>query len=355
MSDRDLPLDVSEARLLRALSEELRERDVPDLDLDAIEEAVMARIAGEPATGSGAPRSARWAEPPPAPTPIPPARVGLGPRRLVAVGATLAALAAATWVIARGSRQTIPPPRPVETAAAAAGTPHTLVETGDAPATFAREGLASWTVEAKSRAEVRDEGDRILVRLDAGALTVDVVPQPVAERFVVVAGSTRVAVHGTKFRVVRGDDVEVEVERGVVVVGRVGEEGSYRLTAPSSERFTLEGRRATARPSGSDEPPRAPERAKAPPTAPPLGEPELRARVTAVAGDCFRESASRVAPNVHLTAHTTLTVTLGDRTSMSLDPPLAPDVTNCILSRLGGLRSSSARMLSVPLSLVARP
>lgn len=363
--DRDDELDVPEARVLRALSDEMRERELPEPDFDAMEAVVMARISREIVPGNATTGSFAAQTGPTLPAPVP-IEAAKKRRSLVPVAAGIFAVslaaAAAALFLGRAPAPPAPAPAPIASAEAPRPSAPTQVETGASPATFAREGLASWTVEANSRAEVRDEGDRIVVRLDAGAITVDVVPQKVVERFVVIAGSTRVAVHGTKFRVTRGEGVKVDVERGVVMVGRVGEQGVYRLPAPSSETFTLEGRKTAeaaeppqVKTAAQQKLPKTAASGAAPAVAPPVDEGTLRARGAAAATECFRESARRIGTNVHLTVDTTLTLVSGERVSVSFDPPISPAVTECVRERVAELRSKDARTVVVPLSLVARP
>lgn len=143
-----------------------------------------------------------------------------------------------------------------------------VVEAVEGPVRFGRGGVLSWTLSAGGRVRVvagvgQDEPRHVLA-LEAGALDVDVVPlerpstEPV-ERFVIEVDDASVAVHGTRFRVVRSSQgIVVDVTRGVVAVrGRLDAPGSgRRLEARQRGAFALDGggyRALPPREQGSDE------------------------------------------------------------------------------------------------------
>jgi hypothetical protein len=74
-----------------------------------------------------------------------------------------------------------------------------------------------------------------------------VVPQPRAETFAIEVERTRVAVHGTAFRVTReGSRARVQVFHGTVAVGepgRTAHDASWLLTGPDEGTFSLDGAR----------------------------------------------------------------------------------------------------------------
>ena len=131
-----------------------------------------------------------------------------------------------------------------------------VIESGDAPVTFARAGLAAWTLAPGSVARVRSMGHRggvgHTVALERGSIHAEVTPRDPAEglveAFAVEVGGTRVAVHGTAFSVtIEGDHVVVDVDHGAVAVGPVGNRGAttgHLLVGPSRAVFSLNGGRS---------------------------------------------------------------------------------------------------------------
>ncbi|HEY3233526.1 MAG TPA: FecR family protein [Polyangiaceae bacterium] len=255
-------------------------------------------------------------------------------------------------------------------------------------------GRATWTLEPNSKASVRSVGERITVQLHRGALVARVVPSPLAESFAVEVEQTRVAVHGTVFRVEReADSVMVEVREGTVVVGAVSSTGGHAwpLSAPSRGRFSLDGvlrsaaanvkpsesAQATAQPSAT-----VPSSVRAPPvyalpstpsSARASGKPaaaseptpavlaegqeRLQERPTigqiedgmsaflSIANRCLAErTQSSGSVQVSVSSTVVLTVTpQGNVTRMQFNPPLAPPVSACIASRIGGVSMAPSR------------
>ncbi len=106
-------------------------------------------------------------------------------------------------------------------------------------------GRARWTLEPHSTAFVSNAGEFLTVQLESGALSAAVVPHTKAETFAVEAGSTRVAVHGTAFRVERSADrVLVQVSEGTVAVEptQTHSDPSFLLRRDSRGNFGLDGR-----------------------------------------------------------------------------------------------------------------
>ncbi len=83
------------------------------------------------------------------------------------------------------------------------------------------KGRIAIRMEPGAMATLLDDGMRIRLSLERGAVAADVVPVPGGEPFAVDVGpGKRVAVHGTKLRVALvADAVEVAVAEGVAVVG----------------------------------------------------------------------------------------------------------------------------------------
>lgn len=107
------------------------------------------------------------------------------------------------------------------------------------------QGRARWTLEPHATAFVSNSGEYLTVQLESGALSAAVVPNPKPETFAVEAGGTRVAVHGTAFRVERsGDRVLVQVSEGTVAVEptQTHSDPSFLLRRDSRGSFALDGR-----------------------------------------------------------------------------------------------------------------
>lgn len=144
------------------------------------------------------------------------------------------------------------------------------VEASDQAVSFADAGHVRWTLSPDSRLVVRtpiggdaeaskpgaarrasalETGVGHVVKLERGSVRVEVQPDLVKNGLVdvlaVEAGHTRVAVHGTAFTVtLRGEEIVVEVEHGVVTVGPAGQRGAttgYQLSAGSRAAFSLDG------------------------------------------------------------------------------------------------------------------
>ena len=95
----------------------------------------------------------------------------------------------------------------------------TRLTAGNQPLVVEHLGRARWTLEPHATALVTDAGEFLTVKLESGALSAAVVPNPKPETFAVEVEGTRVAVHGTAFRVERvAERVQVEVSEGTVAV-----------------------------------------------------------------------------------------------------------------------------------------
>ena len=133
------------------------------------------------------------------------------------------------------------------------------IETNAEPIRFEVADAVRWTAGPRSIVEVRAVGDSSgvgqTVQLVRGELRAEVVPRPASEGLVeafgVEVGRTRVAVHGTAFRVVNeGESALVEVDHGAVAVGPVGHVGEttgHLLVGRSRARFSLDGGREAVR------------------------------------------------------------------------------------------------------------
>jgi ferric-dicitrate binding protein FerR (iron transport regulator) len=208
-----------------------------------------------------------------------------------------------------------------------------------------------WRLERGGRAKVTSTDGVVRVELERGSLLAEVVSSPRKETFVVEAAGTRVAVHGTAFRVALvGGRVDVSVQEGVVLVGPRDRPGSGRsISANQSSSFTLTGvpldaeRTATVRRSRPPVDRRdAPSTARPPelPLQPSIEEVEkLVGQVLEVGATCFH-SRTATANGVRVTANTTATLNAlpdGHLALAGLDPPLAPPVQSCFSDGIGKL------------------
>lgn len=239
-------------------------------------------------------------------------------------------------------------------------------------------GRAQWTLEPHSTAFVSNAGEFLTVQLESGALLAAVVPNTKAETFAVEAGGTRVAVHGTAFRVERrADRVIVQVSEGTVAVepAQTHSDPSFLLRRDSRGNFALDGRTGSVegnasvvvRKAGPEshreigalparQPPagrvlRSPAPvASAPPTAAsaePANEPVLPAEPLPLQPSisniesgvssamdlltgCFRKKAHSAGNRVSATTGMTLSVSeAGTVQSVTFSPPLEPAVEDC--------------------------
>lgn len=221
---------------------------------------------------------------------------------------------------------------------------------------------ASWTLSAGSIAHIKRGGDHIVVVLERGSVLASVTPSPTPERFAVEAGNTRVTVHGTIFRVTRATEgVSVEVQRGTVGIRAIeGGTDEVSLTAPSSAHFREDGT-IDERPRVSAPPPiakgaadvkvtnkvgsaPAPGSSRRRPTAPSA---EVRASVAPVieaVRRCFTERTEERG-DMHVSVQTILALQAlpsGKISAAVFQPPLAPNVEQCVAQRLAGMRLPSS-------------
>ncbi len=221
---------------------------------------------------------------------------------------------------------------------------------------------AHWTLLPDSRAVVTRNGSVIELDLQSGSVDVEVVPQPVAETFVVLAANVRVAVHGTKFRVTRASEhVEVTVSEGVVAVSRRDQTTPVRLAAPASGAFELDGTpRTLDRASASNEHPTPARHGALPgadraeshqpsaplPLEPSIGEVEAGvSRVLERTQGCF-ERHTAAQSGVQVSARTTIHFQVladGRIPSTTFDPPLAPNVQACADRAIRELRLAQSQ------------
>ena len=354
-----------EERALDRMVLELREQSAPELDWARVE----ARLRREPKPES---RSA--------------VAQFLSRLRLPAVG-LVAVAAVATVVVAR---QPVPAPLvvPQPVAKLATGPLNgdqlalgTHVTAGNQAVVVEHRGRATWTLEPHATALVTNAGEFLTLRLESGALSATVVPNPKPETFAVEVEGTRVAVHGTAFRVERaGEHVLVSVTEGTVAVEPVGTHSSpaFLLRRDSRGTFGLDGHTGTVEGNASavvanssaqshrDLAPRKPvARSPVAATHPGTGAAEVPAPVAVASSApaqatpslplqpsisdiesgvssvlvlmnrCFHDKTRSTGNRV--TASTGLTLTVapdGSLHSVTFAPPLAPAVEDCAVNDL---------------------
>ena len=217
-----------EERALDRLILELREQSSPDLDWDRVEARLMREPKPE-ARGAFAQLVSRLRFP----------AMGLlavATLAVVVVAHERAPSPVAPKVVAKISNQ------PIDGDKLALGT---HVTAGNLPVVVEHRGRARWTLEPHATASVAEAGEFLTLRLESGALSAAVVPNPKPETFAVEVGGTRVAVHGTAFRVERaGEQVLVSVSEGTVAVEPTGVHSapSFLLRRDSRGSFALDGR-----------------------------------------------------------------------------------------------------------------
>ena len=248
------------------------------------------------------------------------------------------------------------------------------------PASYEHGGWVSFTLPAGADLTVDRSDDRVVLSLLSGSVGVAVAPGQPAGSFVIVAGKTAVAVHGTRFHVVRrADCVLVQVEEGVVSVGemsRTGPTARWLLGAHDQGTFSLDGARqasfsrwspwrqapvvASQSPVASPVAEAAAESSAesgnvAKPTRPhddptthtaklsaeedslpeqltlALADPTISPMVASI-HECYRSAASTLAPGVKVTVQSSLSITVapdGHVVFARFDPPLKPDAQVC--------------------------
>ena len=201
-----------------------------------------------------------------------------------------------------------------------------------------------WRLERGGRAKVTTGGGVVRVELEQGALVARVEPSAEKETFVVEVAGTRVAVHGTEFRVaLSAHHVDVSVTEGTVLVGRRDQPGlGHAISANESSSFELSG--APFAPEHATRPRVSrpvPDRRVIPSVEPPqepAAQPSIEevekvvSQVLELGATCF-QSRTATANGVRVTASTLFTVRAlpeGRLELVSLDPPLAPPVQSCV-------------------------
>ncbi|HEY4106372.1 MAG TPA: FecR family protein [Polyangiaceae bacterium] len=350
----------AEERALDNIVSELRAQPTPELDWDRIE----ARLMNEPRPAVSQSAHGWFA-------------------RLALPAIALGAVAAGVFVLVPRHTAT-PQATPKPTAKVLAGPVNgdalalgTHVTAANQSVVVEHVGRASWTLEPHATAALADAGEFLTVRLESGAVSAHVTPNPKPETFAVEVGGTRVAVHGTAFRVERaGDRVLVEVTEGVVAIEPTSahSDPSFLLRRGSRGSFGLDGRtgsvegnasvvvhdsgRKSRREIARAAQPSAPKPQTAPPTASATPEPSAVATAEALPlqqepsisdiesgvstavdlmNRCFQEK-TQSSSTVSVSTGMTLSIA-GDGSvqSVTFEPPLAPAVEDCSVAGLRNL------------------
>jgi len=413
-------------RALEAMRQAVAAEKTPDLPWDAMEQRLFAKLDEEPAPASHTSSTSSAS-----PTKESP-RAARG--KVIAFG--LAAAAAVILGLSFGPKQGNDAP---STTAARWKAPDSIaflpgsdaerdlntlrpgdgVEAGEAPLTLVRPGIVRVTLAPHARAIVlvapRDPNGALVLSLESGSLRAEVMPRKttdaLVETFAVDVGRTRIAAHGTAFRVIRGDgDVVVDLEHGSVAVGPVAEPGATTgrlLVGRARASFSLDGGQTakmltieepqtsaipTAPPPLPQEPaapiaiapppptnpipiervapphvPRQPtlpapvetDEAPAPPPPAPTPEPAperqlSRTSVHAGLRSCFDSHYSSTDTAVRLSVSGTLVLSLdeeGTVSSVRFNPPLEPAFMSCVFGTLKPGHFTEKGPISVPFQL----
>jgi hypothetical protein len=331
-----------EDNVLNQLIDEAREQAAPELDWDRMERRLMQRVDSEE-RAAGASQRWRW--------------VGsLAAAAVIALGIGAVVRHQPSEPAAR-STVTSPEARSrVVTAARVDGSSLAVgdeVRAGAGRSWVHHAGQADWTLSSGGRAVVAENGAVITVKLLSGSVEASVVPSAKPETFAVEVDDTRVAVHGTKFRVERGTDgVRVEVSEGVVGVGPVSDRGhpAWLLRHGDSGRFALDGRQGDVKHAElTASEPSVPEPAN---PAPALPSAAAAGELAKAADELSRATTSCFASNtaaegsVRVQVETTMSLAVspnGFVGAVTFDPPLLPSVQSCVAGSAKKLRLSPSQ------------
>jgi len=333
---------------LNRVVREAREEAAPDLDWSGMEERLLQKAQRA------------------APQPL---------RRLpqpLAWGALAVAAAAAVWFVPSRSPSG---QRPLSQADLAAMAPSvrdgdslavgSRVETSGREALVMHAGRAQWTLAPNSSAVLAGRDERVTVHLERGSVLSQVVPNPKPETFVVEAASTRIAVHGTLFRVaLAGGRVIVDVQEGTVGVGPLGSAPAFFVKGSSHADFAADGRsgsidgqpvgtsaaqptEALKQPGGHGANAAASSSALAPAASAELpGEPSINdievgiARIVDATSACFSHYTPG-AEGVEITVRTALSLKILDSGAVAdvdFQPPLSPPAAECAATSIAQVR-----------------
>lgn len=379
-----------EHEAMQELVRELRKENHAELDWEALEGRLLKQVAREPRMAAPAPRM----------------------RAVFALAAVLVAVVAVIGARALLRSEPALGPSAPKAAAPRVFGPEVIsplhgnalaagdrVRTGRVPIRVEHRAHSSWVLAAGSAVTVLSVGEVVRLRLDTGSLTAEVTHAERPESFVVQAGATRIAVHGTRFTVQRRQArVLVQVTEGVVAVSSEraagGSEERWLLQAPARGDFSEDGsgghviarevaernkphatrsRAARRAPAQAPEAPSAatsvePSAVEAPPelvpeqqsadssaqASPPVELPakpsigDVEAGLTQVIDTlsaCFQQHMP-ARGDMRVTARTTLTLSVladGRIAKSQFDPPLAPNVSLCALNASATIHFAASR------------
>lgn len=283
-----------------------------------------------------------------------------------------------------------------------------VIEARGAQTTVSRPGKVTLVVERGSSAVVTHLQGVLVLALTRGAIEAQVTPVATSEAFAVDVGPSRVAVHGTRFRVARaGERVVLDLNEGVIAVGetpRIGSTMGGLVIAPAHAEFMAADPRTTLRVTHEASAIRAPALLESagqpkpetpssfPPAFPPVpttagaradrGEvaapavtatpraeprpgpnvsgwatgaapdPNAQASIAAAVRSCFAERVH--ADNVTVLVSTTLFLQLhedGSVSSARFEPPVAPDVNACSAESIYRARFTHGGTVTIPVSV----
>jgi hypothetical protein len=351
--------DQSE-KALQKLADAARRDEVPDLDWGAVESKLLARISSGERPLVTLPRRRSWVVP-----------AALAAFVSLAAGALL--LRPTTPHGLGGSRNaansTLTPAGHGEILDGDGLSSGAVVTSGDQAVVVRHVDHVTWTLAPSSLAHVEAVGDVVALSLDKGTLSATVTKSKRPESFVVRVEKSRIAVHGTAFRIDRLEkSVRVDVTEGVVAIGPVGGK-SFELPAPGSVVVSFDGLRSTEVAPSSTPAARSAGAAAAVPSRPNEAGAPLEADATtknapesngrAVAGHaapapsegpgverviqavrrCLSENTVaggdlRVSVRTRLSLRVQATGHVGE---VLFDPPLAPAVQACVGARVGSI------------------
>lgn len=353
--------DQSE-QALQKLVDEARRDGVPDLDWDSVESTLLARIANAKQTPRAVPRRMTWLVP-----------AALAAFASLAVGALLLRPGTAGRIGgSEGAANAVLSPAPAgrpESVDGDALSSGAVVTSGQQAVVVRHVDHVTWTLAPEGVAQVESVGDVVALALDKGSLSATVTKSLRPESFVVRVEKSRIAVHGTRFRIDRLEkSVHIEVTEGIVAIGPVGGK-SFELPAPGSVVVSFDGIRsdetapsspgtrgagatAAGTPSRPSEPAAANDaegvsknategggKVTAAQAGPAPSEAPGVERVIQAVRRCLSENTVaggdlRVSVRTRLSLRVQATGRVGE---VLFDPPLAPPVQACVGARVGSI------------------
>ena len=349
----DDPLDTT----LRRLVGEAREDATPELDWDAMEASLAARTLEAKSNPVGRSNRRPWT-----------AALALA----ALLGGALAfrfAVPHSRAGISTASHSGSAPSKSSNVDGDALATGAVVTSGGD-PIVVEHVDHVTWTLSPGGAAHVESVGAVVGLSLDCGTISARVTKSIRPESFVIRVENSRIAVHGTAFRVERGASlVNIDVTEGVLAIGPVGGR-AFELRAPGRAVLSFNGIRTDA--SGAVGPtgvlrPQPVSGSSAPlASAMPAGVARSPSEEVTRDGSGRTSLAAEDSPGVehviqairrcladHTVADGDLHVTVRTRMSLRVqatgrvgealfDPPLAPPVQECVDAKVGSIEFSAS-------------